>query len=70
MEPFYMEDKSRSRKQGSAGLGLALCRQIAELHGTSLLFESEAGHGTVVTFRLETVKEDHIEQEAEAVVKL
>lgn len=70
MEPFYMEDKSRSRKQGSAGLGLALCRQIAELHGTSLSFESEAGHGTVVTFRLETVNEDHIEQEAEAVVKL
>lgn len=51
-EPFYMIDKSRSRAQNGAGLGLALCQRIAELHGTSLVFESELGRGTTVSVEL------------------
>lgn len=47
-EPFYMIDKSRSRAQNGAGLGLALCQRIAELHKTSLEYESEPGKGTTV----------------------
>ncbi len=47
-EPFYRTDKSRSRAEGGAGLGLALCKQIAETHGTSLRFESEIGKGTKI----------------------
>lgn len=47
-EAFYMVDKSRSRKAGGAGLGLALCRQIAELHGARLQIESCPGEGTLV----------------------
>lgn len=45
-EPFYMVDKSRARAQGGAGLGLALCRRIVDLHGGTLEFESVAGRGT------------------------
>ncbi len=45
-EPFYMVDKSRSRQAGGAGLGLALCDQIARLHGWNLRIESEPGRGT------------------------
>ncbi|MBR5742609.1 MAG: sensor histidine kinase, partial [Clostridia bacterium] len=52
-EPFYMVDKSRAREQGGAGLGLALCQKIAELHGTGLQVESEVGRGTCVSFTLE-----------------
>ncbi|MBR1659938.1 MAG: HAMP domain-containing histidine kinase [Oscillospiraceae bacterium] len=47
-EPFYMIDKSRSRAQNGAGLGLALCQRIAELHSTKLEYESELGKGTRV----------------------
>ena len=62
-EAFYMVDKSRSRAQGGAGLGLALCKAIAALHGGALRFESEEGRGTTVTVELTGVKpegrEDH-----------
>ena len=51
-EPFYMIDKSRSRAQNGAGLGLALCARIAELHGTKLEYESEEGQGTTVRILL------------------
>ena len=51
-EPFYMVDKSRARKQGGSGLGLALCARIAEAHGTALTFASAPGRGTAVRFVL------------------
>lgn len=47
-EPFYMVDKSRSRKAGGAGLGLALCVKIAELHNAILSIDSHLGKGTTV----------------------
>ena len=54
-EPFYMVDKSRSRAEGGAGLGLALSQKIAQLHGTRLHYESKLGRGTVVSFLLREV---------------
>ncbi|MEO3945997.1 HAMP domain-containing sensor histidine kinase [Gorillibacterium sp. CAU 1737] len=50
-EPFYRVDPSRSRKQGGAGLGLALSRQIAERLNALLDFASEPGAGTTVSIR-------------------
>lgn len=47
-EPFYMVDKSRSRKAGGAGLGLALCVKIAERHNAVLTVKSRIGEGTTV----------------------
>lgn len=47
-EAFYMVDKSRSRKQHGAGIGLALADKIARIHGSSLEFESDGKSGTTV----------------------
>ena len=47
-EPFYMVDKTRTRKAGGAGLGLSLCDKIAKLHHAELKIESEQGKGTTV----------------------
>ena len=44
---FYRVDSSRSTK--GAGLGLALVKSIAELHGGSATLRSEVGRGTTVT---------------------
>ena len=52
VEPFYMVDKSRSRRQGGSGLGLALCSRIAQAHGGTLAMESGLGKGTTVTVTL------------------
>ena len=51
-EAFYRVDKSRSRAQGGAGLGLSLCNDIAKLHGGCLKFQSRVGNGTQVTAEL------------------
>lgn len=48
-EAFYRVDKARARSKGSAGLGLALCDKIVELHHGELRFASKEGVGTVVT---------------------
>ncbi|MGM9658673.1 MAG: ATP-binding protein [Eubacteriales bacterium] len=48
-EPFYRTDKSRSREEGGAGLGLALCSSIADAHSAVLSFASAPGEGTAVT---------------------
>ena len=47
-DAFYMVDKSRSRKEGGSGLGLALCVKVAEIHGGYLKIESQPGEGTTV----------------------
>ncbi|NBH13093.1 hypothetical protein D3Z36_02545 [Lachnospiraceae bacterium] len=47
---FYRVDKSRSRKSGNMGLGLALCEQIAAVHHASMKIESQVGKGTKISW--------------------
>lgn len=47
-EPFYMADKSRSRKAGGAGLGLSLCVEIAKRHSARITAKSKPGVGTTI----------------------
>ena len=51
-EPFYRVDKARSRKMGGAGLGLTICKRIAEWHDGDLHIESAVGVGTTVKVRI------------------
>ena len=48
-EPFFRVDKARTREQGGVGLGLTLCKQIADVHGAKLTVDSALGVGTKVT---------------------
>ena len=48
-EAFYMVDKSRSRANGGAGLGLAICNEIVKLHQAKLQIMSKMGIGTQVS---------------------
>lgn len=50
-EPFYRTDKARSRAEGGTGLGLTLCKSIADSHGAELHFESVPGKGTTAYLR-------------------
>lgn len=52
--PFYRVDKMRSRKNGGVGLGLALCKQIAEYHNGRIILESQSGKGTKVSILFTT----------------
>jgi signal transduction histidine kinase len=52
MEPFYRVDPSRRRETGGYGLGLYLCRMIAEAHRGKLTIESQKGQGTSVRVTL------------------
>lgn len=51
---FYRIDRSRNREQGGFGLGLAIARQIARLHGGDIHVTSQVGVGTQFTVTLPT----------------
>lgn len=53
-EPFYRGDKSRNRRDGGAGLGLALCKQIASSHDAKLSFSSCPNIGTTANITFTT----------------
>jgi histidine kinase len=54
---FYRVDKSRSRKGGGSGIGLAISKRLVEAHGGRIWAASEGlGKGAVFSFTLPIVK--------------
>jgi len=55
-EPFVQEPQARDRARGGLGLGLAIARSLATLHGGELSAHSDGlGKGSVFTLRLPAV---------------
>ncbi len=49
---FEQVDNAMTRRREGTGLGLALCRSLAELHRGQITITSEVGQGTTVSVRL------------------
>lgn len=66
---FYQVDSSQTREQEGSGLGMALAKELAELHHGKISVESQQGKGTIFTVWLPLgkaplLKEDLPEQTA------
>jgi len=56
-ESFEQADGSISRQYGGAGLGLAVTKQLVQLHGGKIWVESQLGKGSRFTFTLPVSQE-------------
>ncbi len=61
-ERFHQTEGSARRRQGGVGIGLALARELAELHGGELTVHSRPGEGSTFTLQLRA-GEEHFRQE-------
>jgi signal transduction histidine kinase len=61
-ERFHQTETSERRQQGGVGIGLALARDLAQLHGGSLTVDSKLGSGSTFTLFLKSGK-DHFHTE-------
>lgn len=51
-QPFTQVDASPRRRYEGSGLGLSLCKRLAEMMGGTLAVRSQLGRGSTFTWRL------------------
>ncbi|MES1200398.1 MAG: PAS domain-containing sensor histidine kinase [Pseudomonadota bacterium] len=54
-QPFQQVEQELARNHSGTGLGLALTKSLAEMHGGRLTIQSEVGKGTIVSITLPRV---------------
>ena len=57
-ESFYRADQARTRVQDGSGLGLAVCKEIVELHNGHIWATSKEGSGTTMMISLQRYNGD------------
>ncbi|MEK5397943.1 ATP-binding protein [Paenibacillus sp. FSL K6-2859] len=70
----FMRYEQGAYGEGGIGLGLSICKELVELHGSELLLQSQPGKGSKFSFKLPVVNESvqssisdvHIEKDADS----
>jgi heavy metal sensor kinase len=62
-ERFYRVDKARSRAEGGAGLGLAICKHIVQVHNGKIEVESQVDKGSTFSVSLPLVESNDSDHE-------
>ena len=63
---FWRSDASRERVSGGLGVGLAITKEIVDLHNGTIQVESELGKGTTFTLRIPLVRRRALDKEETA----
>jgi two-component system, cell cycle sensor histidine kinase PleC len=61
LQPFVQIEREKDRYHEGTGLGLALCKNFAELQGGNFILESEEGKGTRAAFTVPIWKTENAE---------
>ncbi len=62
-KPFEQIESHQAKRHQGSGLGLALSKRFAELHGGRIAIDSEVGVGTTVTLWVPRVRPAHLDED-------